>query len=377
MRRVGGGAVGRNRGADSVESGGGEDFAAPVAVEIGNLAGGAEVVVQRAERRMQARHVAGQGGRAEVRQVDRLVDRQVGPASNDVDGAGVDVAGDLLLVGADHDVVDPVAGDVAGPHPDAETVEGMRADQRGDRYAGRRRAQVEVLKRGRLIAQYLAADHDGEGTGSRAGAVRAVVLPTDEQVGDAVAGDVGHPDLAARHFGRAVAVDAQNARLRRAGVEAPLNRAVAEDEVDAAGSGAAQRAGENGGHRVVGMAVAVAVEAARDGHAMRSVARRAEDAAQAGNGGRDTGEIDRRALRSHRHGGGEQNRGAERSQEQGGSHWRFRLPGCRPPAKGNGFASGFLQGRAAVRAGPAGRAARTRASSGCCSMAMGAASSPG
>ena len=119
-----------------------------------------------------------------------------------------------LLIGADRDVGDAVAGDVAGARPESEARERGRSREGDDRDVERWRAQIEGAARFGERAQRGAADHDGERARARSIGGGAEVLASDQEIAEPVAGDVVDPDRAAGHLRRAVAEDREETRAR-------------------------------------------------------------------------------------------------------------------------------------------------------------------
>ena len=119
-----------------------------------------------------------------------------------------------------------------------------------------------------------------------------VVLAGDEQVADAVAGHVVHPDFAARVLEARRAQDAEDARARDGGVEDARDAAVAEEHEDLARIAASERAAPHRGEGQIVVAVAVEVVTASDRDSEAAVAGRAVQAEQAGRPARDVREVE-------------------------------------------------------------------------------------
>jgi hypothetical protein len=291
--------AGAESAARAVEGRGGDDLGQAVAVEVGDLQRRAEMELDRARRWQDPRDVAGERGVPEVREIDEASGGQGSAAADEVDGAAIGRETVVLLIRAHREVRDPVARHVAGPQPHAETIARGDPDERRDGHADRRCGEVDGLERRGLVREGVAADEDRDGACADAPGARRVVLAGDQDVGDAVTRDVVHPDLAAGVLEGSGAQDAQDARVRDAGIDRARDRAVAEEHEDLARVPPAEGARAHGREGDVVVAVTVDVVSARDRDAEASVAARAVQPEQSRRPARNLREVEaagRRAI---------------------------------------------------------------------------------
>jgi hypothetical protein len=212
-----------------------------------------------------------------------------------------------FLVRAHDDVGHAVAGDVTRAHPHAEASERLAADQRRDHDTGRWTGEIEQRERLGVGAQLGTADHDRERPRADAAGVGAVVLARDQEIADAVAGDVVHGERVAGGLEPPATADVQDARVGHRGVERAAEHAVTEDQVDLAGGRTGEGRRLHGGEGVVAVPVAVAVGPGRDRDARRPEAVRPQHATEHAGIVGHGGEID---------GGGPRDDGHEKDEEQ-------------------------------------------------------------
>jgi hypothetical protein len=192
---------------------------AAVAIEIRDLAGGAEVISGGAGRRRHLGDVTGELGGTEARQIHRPRVVKMGPTTEHVDRTAVELAAQVLLIRSYHDVGDPVPGDVTGTDPDAQPVELRGPDHGGVRPGRRQVAQIERDERGRPGAQTRSAREDGQSPGPDPTRVPREVLTADQQVAKAVARDVVDPDFTAGDLVLTRAEDSQDRGVGHRGVD--------------------------------------------------------------------------------------------------------------------------------------------------------------